>query len=291
MTIYVKWKNGTVKRLNLSEIETERIIKMAREGVDSFERELKPVDFHEDLIVPANDQCISLKFDLPDDLSKLFDRQLPSIKPFSSKDIGKPFPVALLAYTSKDRLWVQSLTAKNVLTPKRFALIVFAEKIFSSEDNMLAFDPKKTDAIYVRETGELRFKNLSTVDRIFDLSDYIADATDAHVREYFGRPEFNVNNIDKIPANLTSMYRRKLNVIRRSEVDVAQYEKTIKKLQCQGLVKEEDLASVANGKIIIPDNLTIVKELIKILNNDYLREIEGEQIFEATSKRPLKSKA
>lgn len=136
------------------------------------------------------------------------------------------------------------------------------------------------------QLGELRFVSFYMARRIFDLEAHFKEATDDQIQAFFGNSMF-IGDIDKCLENSdTHWYRNKIAII------IA--DNTLDKFEAQdvyAVAKEMGInIALKDEKIVLPDDKTKLKKLLKFLSDDFLYSPLTETFYDTNSRRKLKDR-
>ena len=157
--------------------------------------------------------------------------------------------------------------------------IFFSQNTFrrATEDGLI-LDRK---LVAVLDGPRLIFQSFHTARRIFDLSQYFAEATDDEVREFITGDLFRTENVDQFLTDASALTRKKIALISKSAV--------LEQMDAEKIVEAAKgfpvTVTVNEGKIQLPGNKTELRRLLTFLDEDYYESALSKQMFVSTSRR------
>jgi hypothetical protein len=137
------------------------------------------------------------------------------------------------------------------------------------------------DASAAFSRGALRFRSYVEARRIFDLSAWYREATDEDVRAFGKSSSLAVANVDLLLAAADTWVRKRISLVLESKV-LDRYTA----LQVSATAKSFGVTlTIESGRLVVPADRAALKELLRVLDEDYLVSPLSDSRFLSTSKR------
>jgi len=184
------------------------------------------------------------------------------------------------------RIVFQRITKSQVIG-KRSGLHLFASKdtLTIFENSMLSI-PFRLECYYL--DGKLFFNSMWYVRQIFDMEQYIKEATNEDITKFAENQLFTSISGDDFLALVDQQIRSKITSIMSSGVldkyGARKIQNVAKKIGVELKTKQVD----GKGKIIMPDNKKEIKTFLKILDETIYQGMLSGELKESNSSRPYK---
>ena len=228
---------------------------------------------------PDDDGVLKLKYELPAPLWAC--RQaLPNGIPELDADALAEGIRALVGIKvgRKPVFHFQAIDNRVTIQPHR--VVFLYDRVFRFNDTTGIVFAERLDAIH--ENGFLYFKSEMVVRRFLDIEEHFTSATDAELETLFGEPAFSVTDIAAVKEIANTPMRRKLHRVLKSGrvLDSKRIQVVAKKIGAS--------VQVAKGKVVVPTSLKEFRDLVRILDDDYLESMLDETtVYLTTSKKPV----
>ena len=155
------------------------------------------------------------------------------------------------------------------LLSKKFTLIHSGNTFTKlSEPGIIIND--RIDALFIDKDNKLIFNSYNNAKRLFDLSEYYKEATDEDLKNFAKDELFFCEDIDWFIKNSDSVIRKKVALLTKNDVlKVVSFEKINKISKKFGITIE----NIENNKIKFPKDKKQIKEIVKLLEEDYFESI------------------
>jgi hypothetical protein len=164
------------------------------------------------------------------------------------------------------RVLIQILESRRLLSRQDGISLTmfFSGNVFRKmEDVGLTLD---TRLLAVLEGTTLTFESFHFVRRVFDMSTYFNQATDADMRTFAGHANLAVANVQRFIDGGSALIRKKVTLVLQSGVldrhQPAQIAQAAAAFQVQVQID-------AHGKIVIPSRASELRALLRFLDEDY----------------------
>ncbi|MGB8297715.1 MAG: Kiwa anti-phage protein KwaB-like domain-containing protein [Polyangia bacterium] len=159
------------------------------------------------------------------------------------------------------RIMAQAFDARHVLA-KKFTLINAKGTYTKLDDPGIILD-ERIDAVFIGQ--ELLFQSYHNARKIVDLSEYYKEATNEDLVQFTKSKLLLFDNTNWFVENADSTIRKKVALLQRNKV--------LASVSVEDIVKAskgfEIEINVKKRHIVMPNDKTIVKEIIKFLDEDY----------------------
>lgn len=142
----------------------------------------------------------------------------------------------------------------------------------------LTFDNKLTAILC---GNNLRFRSFYLVKQVFDMEDYYKEATEEDLVAFANYENVTVKNVDEFVSQSKGWIRRKVASIQRARILELVPIKIIKAVADQFDIELE----IKDSKIVFPSDLTKLKEILRLLDEDYYKSPLSDGLWLANSKR------
>jgi hypothetical protein len=186
---------------------------------------------------------------------------------------------AFFAKADNDELLFQHFDRRRIISAE--GSLIWSGKTFRKM-NEPGLNLSKSLAAVLR-CDDLLFSNSWCAGRIFDITQYLKEATDDQINQFLNHANFNssdsVNRIDQY----TNWERTKVSLILESGVlnnfTPEQMKTVATDLRYELLLQD--------GRIVLPSNKKDLKKLLRFLAEDYMMSPLTEKLHIVTSKRPI----
>ncbi|WP_138763715.1 Kiwa anti-phage protein KwaB-like domain-containing protein [Pseudomonas lactis] len=159
-------------------------------------------------------------------------------------------------------------------------MLFFANNQFQKmSESGLSLDTK---LLAVLEGTNLKFQSFHFAKRVFDLSEYFREATNEEVTTFAGHEKLAVQDLQVFLAAAGPQIRKKISLIRQSAV-LENY--STDQIVAVAASMQFPLALSDDGRIIVPDNNTELRKLLRFLDEDYYESPLSNTRFISNSKR------
>lgn len=161
-------------------------------------------------------------------------------------------------------------------------MLFFANNQFQKmSESGLSLDTK---LLAVLEGTNLKFQSFHFAKRVFDLSEYFREATNEEVTTFAGHEKLAVHDVQVFLAAAGPQIRKKISLIRQSAV-LENY--STDQIVAVAASMQFPLALSDDGRIIVPDNNTELRKLLRFLDEDYYESPLSNTRFISNSKRKV----
>ena len=141
------------------------------------------------------------------------------------------------------------------------------------------------DLVAFYQAGALLFHSYFQARQVFELGSYYRDATQGDVDEFVAHEKIYITDEDAFNQNADSWIRRKLAIIRDSELLDTVSVSDIKS-KAEGFGIDIDLEDIDGESCLkVPDGKKAVKELLRFLDEDYFEGTFSAAKYLSNSKR------
>ena len=235
---------------------------------------------------PGTDELFVVRgFALPETVPDL--TQAPTLPAVSDRQIEDGAVRALVGVPqpAKSRnalLCFQGVDARHLLRRARLS-IVLSKDVFSCIDRNGIVIRDSLSAVY--RDGSLYFPSEPPVRRFLDLSQVFEEATGPQVSKFLRQPLFAVDDPEAVAALADTWTRRKIAAIEQRGI--------LRSVPAQALVKvgREFDVEISTRKVdgrqvlVVPTDKGHLKELLRLLDQDFLRSPLTSDRFRVNSKR------
>ena len=169
--------------------------------------------------------------------------------------LGQPHPDGY-------RVLVQSFNLGQVLGRGwRIPLILRGNTFRQLEETAFELD---RSLAFVIEGDRIKFRSFRKLRLVLDMTEVFQAATDPEVEAFAGHDSFHVNDAQGILASADEMARKLITSIRDSGV-LNEYTPA----ELRAMARETELVlTLADGRIVLPENRRELKEVLRFLNDD-----------------------
>ena len=293
-------KTPYIKRLPLSaELNAQQAEDFLAQRRDFFYsrdgEELKKEPFYPGAL-SSNAVISSLEFDDPDGFLKAVNE--PTNYPLYDNAEELRYLKALFSGDSNEVL-IQLVEPRRVMLPKTGWLLLKqlvtgkigdvlspeAMKTFVEMEDVGFHPDRKLTAVY--DGKMLYFKSFFQVSKIFDLGEYLVDATDETIREFLSLPCIYSENPTQDALGLTKAQRRKIaTVMALGFVKKYSAQEIMRRIR---MAKNNIAVSEHDGKIVFPAKNNERGTLLQFLGNGILSSyLDDEHDYEGEVTRPIR---
>lgn len=177
------------------------------------------------------------------------------------------------------KVLIQQFENRRLIATKGFAIFFSGNTFQKMNDAGLTLDSK---LLAVLEGTTIKFQSFHFLRRIFDLSDYFNEATSDEVTAFATHDKLFVNDVNAFVENASPLVRKKIALIRQSGVlDNFTSEQIVAAAQSFNLAFD----TTEDGRIILPNNKTDLRRLLRFLDEDYYESPLSQTHFVTNSKR------
>ena len=177
------------------------------------------------------------------------------------------------------RVLVQIFERRRLIS-RAWLMLFFANNQFQKmSESGLSLDTK---LLAVLEGTNLKFQSFHFAKRVFDLSEYFREATNEEVTTFAGHEKLAVQDVQVFLAAAGPQIRKKISLIRQSAV-LENY--STDQIVAVAASMQFPLALSDDGRIIVPDNNTELRKLLRFLDEDYYESPLSNTRFISNSKR------
>lgn len=181
-------------------------------------------------------------------------------------------------------VYLQSFDRRRVISDTGFS-IFHAQGVYKKiEGTGLTLDTK----IAAKLNGnKLKFASFFHARQIFDLTSYYQEATDADIREFAGLNQVAVQDLDALIASSDSWIRRKLWLVRESQILERVQVNDIKAIAAEFNIPVEYEQFDGEERLKLPAEKKALKTLLRFLDEDYYKSPLSKTNFVTNSKRAI----
>jgi hypothetical protein len=274
MNVFVLLKDEKIKRISISQEIQKQLEDYLKDSINQFLIKER-IDF-DGQYKPDNNQILSISNyninfldKLVVDAEILLENDIEQIK-------------CIIFFYNNSKIGFQLFDNRKIINPSKFSLI-YDSKTFSRLNSNGITISNTIDVLF--DNNQLLFVSYHNASRIFNLSEYYREASDAEID--------NLRNSDVIEFSqdidnnqFDSIMRKKLFLIKKNKVvDIVKsnFEAIISYAKDTGMdeyFKDE--------KIFFPSDKKKLKRLINFLNDDLFKSPITNLIYETNSKRAVK---
>ena len=177
------------------------------------------------------------------------------------------------------RVLVQIFERRRLIARAGLMLFFANNQFQKMSESGLSLDTK---LLAVLEGTNLKFQSFHFAKRVFDLSEYFREATNEEVTTFAGHEKLAVQDVQVFLAAAGPQIRKKISLIRQSAV-LENY--STDQIVAVAASMQFPLALSDDGRIIVPDNNTELRKLLRFLDEDYYESPLSNTRFISNSKR------
>lgn len=177
------------------------------------------------------------------------------------------------------RVLVQIFERRRLIARAGLMLFFANNQFQKMSESGLSLDTK---LLAVLEGTNLKFQSFHFAKRVFDLSEYFREATNEEVATFAGHEKLAVQDVQVFLAAAGPQIRKKISLIRQSAV-LENY--STDQIVAVAASMQFPLALSDDGRIIVPDNNTELRKLLRFLDEDYYESPLSNTRFISNSKR------
>lgn len=177
------------------------------------------------------------------------------------------------------RVLVQIFERRRLIARAGLMLFYAKNQFQKMSESGLSLDTK---LLAVLEGTNLKFQSFHFAKRVFDLSEYFREATNEEVTTFAGHEKLAVQDVQAFLAAAGQQIRKKISLIRQSAV-LENY--STDQILAVAASMQFPLALSDDGRIIVPDNNTELRKLLRFLDEDYYESPLSNTRFISNSKR------
>lgn len=247
-----------------------------------FDGKYKP-DAGEVLCIP-NFELID---DLPGAVQMPLGIQVAAPGLFSFESIRSLF-VGELDEQGEPVLCFQHFDKRRIISGNGFSIFHSQETYRKIEGAGLTLDTKLSAVL---RGQKLCFHNFFFTQQMFDMSSYYKDATDADIHEFVELPQVSVADVNQLLAVSDNWVRRKLWLIRQSQILEKVPMNDIKTIATEFQVELEFIEVDGAMQIALPTDKKKLKNALRFLDEDYYKSPLSQTNYITNSKRAIKQSA
>jgi len=181
-------------------------------------------------------------------------------------------------------VYLQNFDRRRVISSNGFS-IFHAQGVYKKiEGTGLTLDTKIAAKL---TSTKLRFFSFFHVRQIFDMTSYYQEATDADIREFAQLQQVRVSDMDAFVAVSDSWIRRKLWLIRQSQILERVSPNDIRAIAAEFQIPVEYEHIGEEERIRLPADRKSLKTLLRFLDEDYYKSPLSKTNFLSNSKRAV----
>ena len=174
---------------------------------------------------------------------------------------------------------IQQFSPQQILSQK---LTLWYSGDTLSEFKYPAFN-LNTKIVAIIENKKLKFKNLTSVRGIFNLTEIYRESTDEEVTRFTSRPCLKVDDPEAFKSNLNQTTRKLIYTIEKNgRLD----NKKADEIKARATEINLEI-SIENGKIQMPNDRQGIKQLLQFINDDIYEAHLSKKRYVTNSKRPV----
>ena len=190
---------------------------------------------------------------------------------------------AIFSHSSRreNRILIQQFKSSQCLGPRRWNLVLGKDRFtrLSQPGLILA-----SSLVAVLDDTVFKFQSFHNLRMIFNLQHHSQEATDQEVKAFISHPSLHINSHDEFQSSMTEPPRKLVKSIMKSGIlEKYKPDEIIHEAQKIGLKFE-----VREGRIIVPNSKSGIKDLLRFLDNSIFKGPLSEEMYETNSKRPRK---
>lgn len=230
--------------------------------------------------------CIN-NYDDIDDLALAIENPLSIEKVDPTEDFFGEIKSLFTGYVLEDgsvKILLQNFDRRRIISTNGLSIFHSANVYKKIEGIGLTVDHKLTATL---ESGKLRFFSFHNTRQMFDLSEYYKIATDEDVLEFAELDMVQATNTDQLVEMSDSWVRRKISLIQQSGILQSVPINEMKAVATEFNIPFVTATQGTDEVIIIPDNKSEFKKLLRFLDEDYYKSPLSKMNFVTNSKRAL----
>ena len=277
--LYALLKNGQLRYIDLS----EEIIEPTKElfvnaASELMNDETEEVEFDGRYVIRENENEISfITMDLPEVFIDIPDNQ----QGLTTLDIDEDEIQSIFWY-EEGSYFFQMFSSGNLLENKYILRFFQEQHNFTRMTDKAFIINNKIQAIY--KNGRLYFKSFTSASKIFDLSEYMVEATTADI-EVFGNNDNITIDVDWLKSHANAKTRRLIKMISVSGTLDTFMGLSIRDRKALARSVNVEI-TIENNKLKLPNNVSKVNKILEFLNEDVYKGLISSNIFRTNSKRP-----
>ncbi len=277
--LYALLKNGQLRYIDLS----EEIIEPTKElfvnaASELMNDETEEVEFDGRYVIRENENEISfITMDLPEVFIDIPDNQ----QGLTTLDIDEDEIQSIFWY-EEGSYFFQMFSSGNLLENKYILRFFQEQHNFTRMTDKAFIINNKIQAIY--KNGRLYFKSFTSASKIFDLSEYMVEATTADI-EVFGNNDNITIDVDWLKSHANAKTRRLIKMISVSGTLDTFMGLSIRDRKALARSVNVEI-TIENNKLKLPNNVGKVNKILEFLNEDVYKGLISSNIFRTNSKRP-----
>lgn len=177
------------------------------------------------------------------------------------------------------RVLVQIFERRRLIARAGLMLFFANNQFQKMTESGLSLDTK---LLAVLEGTNLKFQSFHFAKRVFDLSEYFREATNEEVTVFAGHEKLAVKDVQMFLDSAGPQIRKKISLIRQSAV-LENY--STDQIVAVAASMQFPLALSEDGRIVVPDNNTELRKLLRFLDEDYYESPLSSTRFISNSKR------
>jgi hypothetical protein len=177
------------------------------------------------------------------------------------------------------QILIQLFERRRLISRTILSMFFSGEQFQKMTQSGLTFDKK---LLAVLEGSVLKFQSFHFAKRVFELSEYYREATNEEVTAFAQHEKFSVDDINQFVLDAGPQTRKKISFILQSGV-LDNF--AIEQISAAANAMQLDLDFSTNGQIIIPNNKTDLKKLLRFLEEDYYESPLSNTRYISNSKR------
>lgn len=276
MNLFALLKDEQIKRISINQEIQRQLDDYIKDSIHQFVNKER-IDF-DGQYKPENNQILLISDYNLNYLNKLvIDAEI-----LLKNDIEQIKCIIFFYNKNKNQIGFQIFDNRKIINPSKFSLI-YDSNTFSRLNSKGITISNTIDVLF--DNNQLLFVSYHNASRVFDLSKYYREASDAEIEKLRNSDviEFS-QDIDN--NQFDSIMRKKLFLIQKNNV----LEKVKSQFdEVRKYASNFDIGECFNNdRIILPKDKKILKNLINFLNDDLFKSPITNLLYETNSKKSLK---
>jgi len=271
-----------VLRISLSRALQKGLVQSFKEQYARFEdADTESVDFDGDFKADESEIFVVKGFDLHGDIRAALADPM-SCALLNQATLGDDRIIGLMLGRSaknSPEVYFQVFQRTQLITRERFSLFLSGDTFQRLKDPLLTLGE---NLVAVYRDNSLRFRSYVMLRRVLAVADLFRESTDKELEDFFSESCFDASQLGDLRQTSDQLIRRKVLILQQtgflSDIDPKRVKKIGKRIDIP--------VSVAKGKIVLPGSKKELKELIRLLADDYLESMyDTARCYQTNSKR------
>lgn len=285
--LFAMTRDDEFRRLQIERGLQDQLSDMFLQASGQFTSDdLEVVPFGRFAFEPDETQVWTIEeFELPQHLRGAVQEPLACPALAAGDAIGIGLKAVVASFPDDGALVFQVIDRRRVLEPRGLTMILDDGTFRRIREPGLQLSDK---AHVILQGQELRFRSAYWARRVFDISTFYIEATEEEVDAWIARDDLAFEcDVDVYRERMSQWERKRIGFILSSgileQVDVPVIRERAREYGLDLGIAEDG----AEERLIIPENATERRDLIKFLEEDYYRGPLTNSPFVANSKKPL----